>query len=431
MPRSEPTFDATAAVVLAAGQGKRMRSALPKVLHALAGAPLLEWVLDLCAELGLGHVHAVIGHGADAVRAALPDRGVDWVVQTEQRGTGHAVDQARPRWGDVERVLVLYGDVPLLSADAVRALAAAHEAGGGGISLLSAVLPDATGYGRILRDERDAVVAIVEERDATPAQRRIREFNSGIGLFDAALLAELLPQLSTDNEQGELYLTDTIGLAIAAGRPVRAVVVEPEQVLGVNSPADLAAMQRLAQARIQGRWIERGVRISDPSLTYIEHGAELAADVVVHPFSLIRRGARVAAGAEVGPFSHLREGADLAEGSAVGNFVEIKKTRLGKGSKAKHLSYLGDGDIGAGANIGAGTIFANYDGRAKHPTHVGDGAFIGSGTVLVAPVRIGDRAMTGAGAVVTRGHDVPDDGVVVGVPARPLPPRPTTLAEDA
>ncbi len=395
-----------------------MQSSRPKVLHTLAGATLLEWTFDVCAELGISQIHAIIGHQADAVRDCFPDHEVNWVLQQERLGTADAVRRAVPDLGPARQLFVLCGDVPLLEAQTLQACHDSHPAGG--LSFLTTLLDDPTGYGRVVRDADGAVSAIVEHKDATPEQRELREINSGTYLIDRQLLETLLPKISNENQQGEYYITDLVRLALEAGLPVRALQVPPEQVQGVNNPRDLVRLESLAQQRIQGGWLDRGVKIVSPEQTYIEKGADLGPDSLVLPFTVIRRGARIAAGCEVGPFSHLREGTVLEERAAVGNFVEVKKSTIGAGSKAKHLAYIGNAEIGAGANIGAGTIFANYDGVAKHTTTVGDGAFIGSGSILVAPVAIGEQATTGAGAVVTRNHDVPAGETVIGVPARPL-----------
>ncbi len=407
----------SAAVILAAGEGKRMRSSRPKVLHELAGAPLLEWALDVCTEIGIGQVHVVVGHGAQDVKRVFANRDLDWVEQTERLGTADALRRAAPQLGTAKRVFVLCGDVPLLRAETLLDCIDQHPAGG--LSFLTTEVDDPGGYGRVIRDG-DAVTAIVEHKDASPNQRAVREINSGIFLLDRSLIDTLLPKVNNDNRQGEYYITDLVGLALEAGLPVSALRVASEEVLGVNSSDQLVRLERLAQDRIQGQLIQHGVRIVSPEQTYIEKGAQVGADTLVMPFSVVRRGARVGTGCEVGPFCHLREGAILEAGAAVGNFVEVKQSRLGKKTKAKHLAYIGNAQIGAGANIGAGTVFANYDGVDKHTTTVGDAAFVGSGTILVAPVVVGDRAVTGAGAVVTRNHDVPADTTVVGVPAKPL-----------
>jgi len=421
--------------ILAAGQGTRMRSRLPKVLHPLAGRPLLAHVLDAAHALGAEQVCVVFGHGGEAVPQALASADCTWVEQAEQHGTGHALMQAMPWLAEVDRVLVLYGDVPLIDPTTLRRLleAAEHTE----LGLLTVRLEHPSGYGRILRDADGRVVRIVEEKDATPEERLIREINTGFLVGQRARLADWLGRIGRDNAQGEYYLTDVIALAVQDGVEVAsAQPASREEVAGINDRIQLAALERHYQRRQAEALMRAGVSLADPArfdlrgrLTagpdvsidinvLIEGEVHLADGVSIGPNCVLRdcaigpetqvfancviEGAVIGAGARVGPFSRLRPEAELADGVHVGNFVEIKKSQVGHGSKVNHLSYVGDSVIGRGVNVGAGTITCNYDGANKHRTVIGDGAFIGSNTALVAPVEVGAGATIGAGSVITR-----------------------------
>ena len=422
-------------IILAAGQGKRMRSRLPKVLAPLAGRPLLERVLDCADQLEPAAVHVVYGHGGEAVREHFSARQVSWVLQAEQLGTGHAVRQALPSVPADQQVLILCGDVPLVRAEVLRQLLSA--AGSDGFALLTAELPDARGYGRILRDESGAVTGIVEERDATDTQRAIREINTGLMVCPARHLDAWLGSVKADNAQGEYYLTDVVGLAVNAGHTVHAVrAPSADEVLGINDKRQLAAAEALYRARAANELLDAGVTVIDPARidvrgslrcgrdvvidvnTIFEGEVELGDgvriganslvrdsvigdDTVVHPNCVIEQ-ARMGKRCDIGPYARLRPGSELEERAKVGNFVELKKTRLGPGSKVNHLSYVGDALIGADVNVGAGTITCNYDGANKHRTIIGDRAFIGSGVELVAPVEIGAGATIGAGSTISK-----------------------------
>jgi len=419
----------TQVVILAAGQGTRMKSALPKVLHELCGRPMLAWVLDQARSLDPEGIVLVLGHGADQIRAELEKcgemDGVSIVIQDPQNGTGHAVQCCTEELGtDPGRVVVLYGDMPLLRAESLAELCdVADEAGPGSMAMLTATLEDSRNFGRIVRNQGGLgnFQEIVEERDCNPDQLEIREVNLGVYAFSGKELMEFLPRLASDNAQGEYYLTDIARMFVEADRNVATVELEDfEESIGVNNLEQLAEARWGLQLRILEEHLANGVRIDDPSSAYIDHGVEIGAGTRILPCTVIRSGVRIGAGCEVGPFSHLRAGTVLDDGAEIGNFTECKNSTIGSGSKAKHLSYLGDAKIGANTNIGAGTIFANYDGKHKHITRVGDDAFIGSGTIIVAPNEIADGATTGAGAVVTRGAEVGKDQVWVGVPARKL-----------
>jgi len=422
-------------LVLAAGKGKRMRSRLPKVLHSLAGRPLLAHVLDTAQALEAARVGVVYGHGGELVPRRMADYDCIWVEQAEQRGTGHAVMQAMPHMQDMDRILVLYGDVPLMRPTTLRRLmetAAATDLG-----VLTAVLEDPTGYGRIVRDTVGRVVRIVEQRDATADELRIDEVNTGFLVADRARLDDWLARIGNHNAQGEYYLTDILALAVDSGVAVATSRTEtPDEMYGVNDRVQLAALERSLQRRRAEALMRGGVTLADPARldirgrlqagedvsidvnVVIEGDVRLAAGVSIGPNCLLRdctlgpgtqvfancviEGAVVGAGARIGPFSRLRPKAELADAVHVGNFVELKKAQVGAGSKVNHLTYVGDARIGRGVNVGAGTITCNYDGAHKHLTVIGDDAFIGSNASLVAPVEIGASATVGAGSVVSR-----------------------------
>ena len=438
-------------VILAAGKGTRMKSRLPKVLHPVLDKPMILYAVETALRVAPQPPVLVVGHGADQVQAVVGDR-ARYVVQEEQLGTGHAVLQARPLLeGNVDAVLVTYGDMPLLRAETLRHLVQEHVRTQATITMLTAVLDDPHGYGRILRDDAGYVVGIVEEADATPEQRAIRELNVGIYVFDASWLWQNLPLVQPSPVKGEYYLTDLVGMAVEQGRLVHALPVKDrEEILGVNTRVHLAEVTRALQRRINEQWMLAGVTMIDPNTTYIGTDVHLAPDVVLHPHTYIYGETVIGEGTEVGPqtyiyscqvgkrcrvfysvlehatledevdigpFGHLRKGAHLARGVHMGNFGEVKNSYLGPGTKMGHFSYVGDAEIGANVNIGAGTITCNYDGRQKHKTIIEDDVFIGSDTMLVAPVRIGRGAKTGAGSVVTR--DIPPYTLAYGVPARP------------
>jgi bifunctional UDP-N-acetylglucosamine pyrophosphorylase/glucosamine-1-phosphate N-acetyltransferase len=420
-------------VVLAAGQGTRMKLPGAKVLHSACGRPLIAWVLDQARALEPARVLVVVGHEAEHVRAAVAawsrasgfEERVRCVLQEPQRGTGHALQMCLPELGpDPGVVVVLYGDMPLLTPASLARLCAAQAGTGGGVALLTARPADPRGFGRVLRApaaDGGAVQRIVEERDATAAERAVEEVNLGVYAFPGRPLVAELPRLRADNAQREYYLTDVVAAFVADGRRVEAILIEDErEAIGVNTLAHLAEARRELQLGILAAHMGRGVQVEDPATTFVDHGVEIGAGTRLLPCTVIRSGVRIGAHCEVGPFTHLRSGTVLEDGAEVGNFTEAKNARLGAHSKAKHLSYLGDATIGARVNIGAGTIFANYDGRAKHHTTVEDQSFVGSGTILVAPAHVGRGAVTGAGAVVTRNSHVPPGETWIGVPAKRL-----------
>ena len=441
-------------VILAAGEGKRMKSDTPKVLHSMAGRSLLGHVIEAASTLEPQHLVVVVGHGRDQVQEHI-DEIAPWavtVVQEQQNGTGHAVRVALH--GLAERgiavsdgpVVVLTGDTPLLTGQTLVGLLLEHESTAAAATVLTARLDDPTGYGRIVRSADGSVTAIVEHRDADEAHLRIDEINSGMYSFDAEALAAALGQITTDNAQGEEYLTDVVGLLRAGGRSVSAsVCVDPHEILGVNDRVQLAEAAGLMRDRINAGWMREGVTIVDPASTWLDVDVELEPDVLVRPQVTLRGPTSIASGAivgpgttliscevgsgaevihtwaelavigadaRVGPFTYLRPGTILGRGSKAGAYVEIKNSTLGDGSKVPHLSYVGDTEIGEGSNIGAATVTVNYDGVAKHRTVIGDHVRIGSDSMLVAPVTIGDGAYTAAGSVIT--DDVPPGAMAVG-----------------
>lgn len=431
-------------VILAAGQGTRMRSALPKVLHPVAGKPMLGHVIDTARQLAPQSIQVVIGHGAEKVRERLAADDLSFVVQEQQLGTGHAVAQAQP-YLSAERVLILYGDVPLIEPATLQRLL--EQVNARQLGLLTVELADPTGYGRILRDGHGEVQAIVEHKDASEAQRAIREGNTGILAVPGHCLGDWLGRLSNSNAQGEYYLTDVIAMAVADGLRIATVQAADEmEVLGANDRIQLAQLERHYQGRAARRLMAQGVTLIDPARFDLRGEASVGRDVLIDvnvilegkviiednvqigPNCVIKdsvlragavikanshlEGAQVGEGADCGPFARLRPGAVLGKKAHVGNFVELKNAVLGEGAKAGHLSYLGDAEIGARTNIGAGTITCNYDGANKHRTVMGEDVFIGSNSSLVAPLNLGAGSTTGAGSTITQ--DVPADSLAVG-----------------
>ena len=432
------------ALILAAGEGTRMKSDKPKVAHEVLGVPMIRYVVDAARSAGCERIVVVTGHRAEAVEPLVED--ATCVRQYQQLGTGHAVAMAREALAGVTGSLViLSGDTPLMSAETIAGLVAMRESAGAAVTVLTTRMPDPTGYGRIVRDRDGAVAAIVEEKDATPDQRRIDEVNTGTYCFDAAVLFAHLDRLGTSNAQGEYYLTDMIELLNSEGLIVSASSTDdPLETLGVNTRGQLAEAGKVLQRRINTRLMLEGVSMTDPDLVWVGPDVTVARDVELLPMTTllgatrIGRGAvvgpntrvidsligenalvdssvvigtEVGPGASVGPVSYLRPGTVLEAGSKAGACVEIKNSRIGEGSKVPHLSYIGDATIGRDVNVGAGSITCNYDGVAKHRTEIDDEAFIGSDTMLVAPVRIGKGAVTGAGSAIS--DDVPDDALAV------------------
>jgi bifunctional UDP-N-acetylglucosamine pyrophosphorylase/glucosamine-1-phosphate N-acetyltransferase len=420
-----------AAVILAAGQGTRMKSPIPKVLHKVGGRALIDHAIDVAEGLGCERIVVVLGAGGSEVRAHVARRLGEGAiaVQDPPLGTGHAVLAAKTALSDFAgEIVVTLADSALLTPEAVTPLFDLRAAGAD-VAVLGFHAADPKGYGRLIVTHGDRVVRIVEEREATPVERAVSACNSGVLAAPAGLLFELLGQVGCDNAKGEYYLTDVVGIAAKAGKQVRAAFAKEEVFQGVNSQAELAEAEAVFQRRRRLELMEAGVTLTAPETVFLSWDTKVAAGVVVEPHvvfadgvavetgALIRsfchlEGAIVRGGAIVGPFARLRPGADIGEDAHIGNFVEVKKVRVGKGAKANHLAYLGDGSVGAGANIGAGTIFCNYDGFDKYDTHVGENAFIGSNSALVAPVTVGAGAYVGSGSVIT--EEVAPDALALG-----------------
>jgi bifunctional UDP-N-acetylglucosamine pyrophosphorylase/glucosamine-1-phosphate N-acetyltransferase len=438
------------AIILAAGQGTRMKSSKPKVLHQILGRPMIAYLLDTLKAVGINDILVVVGYQAEAVQAALEDYDLRFVVQEPQLGTGHAVQVAMPAVAEgTGTVMVMCGDAPLISKESVMALQQQHADTGAAVTIQTIELDDGAHYGRVVRDAAGSVEAVLQAKDSKhrPEILAIREINSGAYCFEAAFLREGLNKIPQSPVTGEIYLTDLIHIAREQKKGVEALVdPDTEALLGINSRLELAAATRLMQRRINDKHMSEGVTLIDPETTYIESTVTIGRDTIIYPNvylqgstaigedciiestvkivdSVLENGvhikmgcvltqSRLGPGADMGPFAHLRPGADLRQGVHVGNFVEVKKSVLHEGVKAGHLTYLGDADVGAGTNVGAGTITCNYDGVHKHRTVIGEKAFIGSNTALVAPVTVGAEAYVGAGSTIT--EEVPPGKLGIG-----------------
>ncbi len=433
-------------IILAAGQGTRMKSELPKVLHPLGGKPLFLHALGTACRLEPKLMTVVIGHGADAVRLAYPEKGVRWVIQEKQLGTGHAVLCAKEAFAGFDGdVMILSGDVPLIQEETLRTMVEHHRDRSAAATLLTAQLAEPKGYGRILRDASGALTGIVEEKDATEAQRKLGEVNAGIYVASVSFLFAALSGIKNDNQQGEYYLPDIVALGIAQGMSIETVRVDDaREMMGINSREELAFMEKNLRQNINKKWMSAGVTLKDPDTTYIEEGVTIGKDTVIGPntqlcgqtkigerccidgsafltdaeigdevhvrFSVVLTQCRVEQGAIIGPFAHLRPGTSLGPNVHIGNFVETKEAKVGAGTKANHLTYLGDVTIGRDTNIGAGTITCNYDGFQKYKTTIGDRVQVGSDTTLVAPIALGDDVYVATASTVR--HDIPAGALV-------------------
>lgn len=433
-------------ILLAAGQGTRMKSDLPKVLHPLAGRPLFLHALGTAQRLNPRRVAIVIGHGADAVRRVYPGNNIAWITQEPQLGTGHAVLCAREAFEGLNgEVIILNGDVPLIQELTLRRMVEHHRSRNAAVTLLTASLDKPEGYGRILRDGREAITGIVEEKDATLAQRQIREVNAGIYVVSTPFVFTALGKVKNHNQQGEYYLPDIVAISLDQGRNVETVQVgDVREMMGVNTREELAVMEKNMRQSINQKWMLAGVTLKDPDTTYIDDSVTIGRDTVIGPntqlrgktvvgercqidgtalltdseigddvhlrFSVVMTGCRVEHGAIIGPFAHMRPGSNLAPNVHIGNFVETKEAKIGEGTKANHLTYLGDVTIGRDSNIGAGTITCNYDGFNKYKTTIGDRVQVGSDTTLVAPISLGDDVYVATASTVR--HDVPAGALV-------------------
>ncbi|MDI3481566.1 MAG: bifunctional UDP-N-acetylglucosamine pyrophosphorylase / glucosamine-phosphate N-acetyltransferase [Tepidanaerobacteraceae bacterium] len=432
------------AVILAAGEGTRMKSDIPKVLHRVCGIPMLGHVINAAKKAGAGKIVVVVGKGADEVKKAFEGQGVNFVVQAEQKGTGHALMQARKEAEGDGIILVLYGDMPLVTAESIAAMVQFHSEHRPAATVMTARVQDPTGYGRIIRDKL-RVLAIREEKDALPEEKTINEINSGFYCFDASLVFEALTKVKNDNRQGEFYLTDVVEIFNKEGRDVLAFeAADPLEISGINDRCQLAFAQKVMQKRIIERWMKEGVTFVNPDTCMVDVNVTIGRDTIIYPGVLLEGETHigggclivgpsrikdssignnseiimsqilestVADGVKIGPFSNLRPGCRISEEVKIGDFVEIKNTSVGPGSKVPHLSYVGDAVIGRKVNIGAGTIFVNYDGYKKHQTMVEDGAFIGCNSNLIAPVTVKSGSYVAAGSTITR--EVPEDSLAV------------------
>ncbi len=430
------------AVILAAGEGKRMKSDLPKPLHRLCGRPLVQWAMASVSGCDPNPV-VVVGHGAEQVKEALASSGAAFAEQREQKGTGHAVMMAREQIADADAILVVAGDMPLIRPETIAALVEG-VADGNDITMLTVVAPNPTGYGRVLRNETGAIVAIVEQRDATPAQQCICEVNTSVYCFRRETLFKALGQLKADNAQGELYLTDAIKLTAEAGGTINAVQGDFTEGMGINDRAQLAEAAAVLRARINRTHLLNGVTLIDPQQTYIDWDVRIGRDTVVYPGNTLETGTVIGEGCtlypgsriaqstigndveitssvitettigdhcHIGPFAYTRPGSRIGSDVKIGDFVEIKNATIGDDTKISHLTYVGDADVGRNVNLGCGVVFSNYDGQNKYRSTVEDGAFIGCNTNLVSPVHVGKNAYTAAGSTIT--EDIPDDALAI------------------
>jgi bifunctional UDP-N-acetylglucosamine pyrophosphorylase / glucosamine-1-phosphate N-acetyltransferase len=433
-------------IVLAAGQGTRMKSDIPKVLHRLGGTPLILHALRAAQQLEASRIAVIVGHGAAAVQQAYSGDDLCWVIQEKQLGTAHAVLCAEPTFhGFTGNILILSGDVPLIRKNTLKRLIDHHRGQQAAVTLLTAKLEDPKGYGRIVRDDKQRIIRTIEEKDASDAQKQIREVNAGIYVAAAPFLFTALSRVSDQNRQREYYLPDIVAIALSEGRTAANLQVDdPREMMGINTREELARMEKSLQEEINRKWMSQGVTLKDPTTTYIEEGASIGKDTVIGPnthlcgttvigercridgsayltdahlgdevhlrFSVVLTTCRVANGAVIGPFAHLRPGTELGRDVHIGNFVEAKEAKLGDGTKANHLTYLGDVTIGRDSNIGAGTITCNYDGFQKYKSKIGDRVQVGSDSTLVAPISLGDDVYVATATTVR--HDVPDGALV-------------------
>ncbi|MBL7068895.1 MAG: bifunctional N-acetylglucosamine-1-phosphate uridyltransferase/glucosamine-1-phosphate acetyltransferase [Candidatus Omnitrophica bacterium] len=410
----------TKAVILAGGLGTRMKSDIPKVLHHLNGRPMIDYVLDAANHTGIKDIICVTGHKAGMVKRSL--KGIKVVKQKRPLGSADAVKQARKFFKTLSGdLLVLCGDAPLIRPQTIKRLKRVHRKEKNSCTLLSARMADPTGYGRIVRDYENNVAGIVEELETSTSQKSINEINAGVYFFDIKKLFPLLAEIKNDNSKKEYFLTDIISLMHKKRLKVNSVLVDDsDEVFGINTRSDLSTASSILRKRKLKELMDAGVTIVAPESTYIDETVRIERDTIIYPYTVIEGQVRIGRDCRIGPFARIRSGCELKKGVEIGNFVELTRTKIDKDTKIKHHTYLGDAIIGKGVNVGAGTITANYDGKGKYVTKIDDKAFIGSGTILVAPVKVGKNAVTGAGAVVTKKKNVPPNSVVVGIPAKLL-----------
>ena len=412
-----------ATIILAAGEGTRMKSSLPKVLHSICGKPMAQYLIDNVNSIGMEKIYIIIGHKASLVKERLGP-GIKCIIQDELLGTGDAVSKARSaivKDAKIDNVLILYGDTPLLSQNIIKKLIEKHIETEAGCTILTAQLKNPTGYGRVIRSSGNKIVKIVEELDASIYEKVVEEINVGVYCFNKRALFYSLEKIQPENKKEEYYLTDTIEILTKSNMLVESVTTsDTEEFLGVNTRAELAKAESVMRKRILTGIMDSGVTIIDPDNTYIEHGAKIGRDTVIYPYTFIENNVKIGPDCSIGPCARLRTGTVVANNVGIGNFAELVRSYVGENTKIRHQCYIGDTIIGKNVNIGAGTIVANYDGKEKHKTIIEDNAFIGTGTILVAPVKIGKGAVTGAGSVVTKNKNVPAGKTVIGIPARLL-----------
>ena len=412
-----------ATIILAAGEGTRMKSSLPKVLHCICGKPMAQYLIDSVNSIGMEKIYIIVGHKAGLVKEKLGP-GIKCIIQDELLGTGDAVSRARSaivKDAKIENVLILYGDTPLLSQDIIKKLIEKHIETKAGCTLLTAQLKNPTGYGRVIRSSGNKIVKIVEELDASIYEKVVEEINVGVYCFNKRALFYSLEKIQPGNKKEEYYLTDTIEILTKSNMLVESVTTsDTEEFLGVNTRSELAKAESVMRKRILSGIMDSGVTIIDPDNTYIEYGTKIGRDTVIYPYTFIENNVKIGPDCSIGPCARLRTGTVVANNVGIGNFAELVRSSVGENTKIRHQCYIGDTVIGKNVNIGAGTIIANYDGKEKHKTVIEDNAFIGTGTILVAPVKIGKGAITGAGSVVTKNKNVPAGKTVIGIPARLL-----------
>jgi len=411
-----------AAIILAAGEGTRMKSSIPKVLHPICGKPMIQYPIDTINSIGIKKIIMVVGHKADMIKERL--EGVRFVKQERLLGTADAVLKTKNillKDKNIDSVLISYGDVPLLTPETMKNIIQRHASTRSACTLLTSRLKNPTGYGRIVRSSNDRITKIIEEQEASIYEKVMEEINVGVYCFNKIDLFGALGKIRPNNRKKEYYLTDTIEVLAKANLPIDSVSTDvPEEFLGVNTRNELLQAEQVVRRRVLDSIMQKGVTVIDPANTYVEEGVTIDKDTVIYPYTFIENGVNIGSGCSLGPFARLRKGTIVGDDVSIGNFVEIVRSRIGKHAKIRHKCYIGDTIIGKRVNIGAGTIVANYDGKRKNKTVIEDDAFIGTGTILIAPVKIGAGATTGAGSVVTKGHNVPAGRTVVGVPAKIL-----------